>query len=117
MDIKGEMTISDEELLLIKKMCEEKCLDMFYLGTAHLDDFLRLEFTYQISDDEMSFQYCGSKYYGTKAPETPYCNWYARHGLFRSSDGDINDEILLQYYLFFELVNQSESFTEKVMKL
>lgn len=85
-DKNGNITISDDELLIIKKYVEKKGYDMFYIGKQYLDDFERLKFTKGCESDEASLEYIGSYKTDYNVQQNEYGNMYAEHGLW--CDGD-----------------------------
>ena len=99
-DRNGTISITDEELLLIKEYVEEKAYDMIYIGVNYLDDFERLGFTVRMWDDAYSFEYIGSIHEGKEVQQNEYGNLYAQHGLWTGEDektyGDTDD---LQYWI------------------
>ena len=101
-DYKGTMSITDEELLLIKKYVEEKGYDMIYIGKNYLDDFVRLKFTVGCKPGAMSLGYMGSVNVGQDVQQNEYGNLYAIHGIWDESSEqylEMNDK-LLQETLF-----------------
>lgn len=85
-DHKGTMSISDNELLLIKKFVEEKGYDMIYVGKNYLDDFKRLGFTVGCAEDAYSLEYVGSIHIGENVQQNETGNLYAIHGLWCDAD-------------------------------
>ena len=80
------LSITDEELLIIKEYVETKGYDMFYIGKQYLDDFERLKFTKGCDSDEASLEYIGSYKSGYDVQQNEYGNLYAEHGLWCDSD-------------------------------
>ena len=85
-DRKGTMSITDEELLLIKEYVEEKAYDMIYIGLNYLDDFKRLGFTVDLWEDAYSLEYIGSIHEGKEVQQNSTGNLYAQHGLWTGED-------------------------------
>lgn len=89
-DFDGKMDISDEELLLIKKYCEENYYDMLYYGTAHLEQFKRCGYFTEFDSQEAGFTYNGS-YWMNKSRQEEYLNSYLLTGNWSSHDNDTYD--------------------------
>ncbi len=85
-DRKGTMSVTDEELLIIKKYVEEYGYDMIYIGKNYLDDFERLGFTVGCAEDAYSFEYIGSIHVNEDVQQNEIGNLYAEHGLWRDGD-------------------------------
>lgn len=87
-DFDGKMSISNEELMLIKKYCENKHYDMLYYGRAHLKQFKDCGF-FQIYNEEedYGFTYNGS-YWINRKPEEEYLNPYLLLGNWSKDDDE-----------------------------
>ena len=87
-DLDGKMDVSDEELLLIKKYCEEKCYDMLYYGTEHTEQFKECGFFSMIDTEEhQGFTYNGS-YWMNRAVSEEYLNPYLLMGIWTKDDDE-----------------------------
>ncbi len=89
-DFDGKMDISDEELLLIKKYCEENYYDMLYYGTAHLEQFKKCGYFTEFDSQESGFTYNGS-YWMNNSRQEEYLNSYLLTGNWSSHDNDTYD--------------------------
>lgn len=85
-DYEGTISVTDEELILIKNYVEDKGYDMFYIGKQYLDDFQRLKFTKGCEPEEISLEYIGSINYGKDVQQNEVGNLYAYHGLWTERD-------------------------------
>lgn len=101
----GTMTISDEELLLIKSYVEEKGYDMIYIGKDYLADLGRLGFTVGYDTDEYSLGYIGSIHKGKKVQQNSVGNCYAVHGIWLDSDEEVrkDNKELLQWVIVTDM--------------
>lgn len=105
-DLNGKLKISDDELLLIKKYCEEKGYDMIYVGTSYLDTFVRLGFSYGYESYDKSLAYEGSLRYAkySSSVDKPEYGCYASFGLWTTEceehNLNVSEEILffMEYY-------------------
>lgn len=86
LDDNGKMSITDDELLLIKSYVEEKGYDMVYIGTQYLDDLVRLGFTVGVDEGARSLGYIGSTHAGKEVQQNEYGNLYAMHGIWTEED-------------------------------
>ena len=89
-DFDGQMDISDEELLLIKKYCRENYYDMLYYGTAHLEQFRKCGFFTVLDSGECGFTYNGS-YWKNRTGKEEYINPYLLTGNWSKSDNERYD--------------------------
>lgn len=89
-DFDGKMDISDEELLLIKKYCEEKYYDLMYYGTDHIDQFIKCGFLSSLPSGDWGFTYNGSYWSNRKGMEL-YSEPYLLTGLWLESDNEFFD--------------------------
>ncbi len=78
-DCSGKLKISDEEWLIVKEICEKNGYDMYYMGNAAFDTFVRLGFSVRFDENEFSFQYIGSNRVGKYVQQNQYGNLYAVH--------------------------------------
>jgi len=101
----GTMTITDEELLLIKSYVEEKGYDMIYIGKDYLPDLSRLGFTRGYESDEYSLGYIGSMHVGKEIQQNSSSNLYAMHGIWMDSDEEVRvyNEELLQWVIITDM--------------
>ena len=100
-DFDGNVQLSDEELLTIKRLCDEGKLDLYYYGTDKLDDLLRLGFMKQIDEED-----CGVMYIGTdlRDPLEEGREGYIIHGLYNGGTGKKReDSIRLQITLLEQM--------------
>lgn len=72
-DLDGQLQITDDELLLIKRYCEEKHYDFLFYGHTKVKQLQRCGFTYY---DGMPFMYQGSIFRSQEAPEFNGTEWY-----------------------------------------
>ena len=85
-DLDGKMDVSDEELLLIKKYCEENYYDMLYYGTAHNDQFKKCGFfTKMDTEVDLGFTYNGS-YWMNRVGKEEHINPYLLMGIWMRDD-------------------------------
>ena len=61
-DIDGKLSISDEELILLREYCESKHYDMFYVGEAHMEQMVRCGFDTKVLPGECSLYFCGYQF-------------------------------------------------------
>lgn len=113
MDRFGQLEITDEEFLFIKKYCQDNKLDMYYFGTDKLDDFVRLGFSAEIKENELSFEYLGTQnFFGLSESKDEVLRdrSFACHGLFTEEDGDLqNDDKMVLICLLLSLSFNAES--------
>ena len=108
-DLDGSMKLSNEELLLIKKYCEEYFYDLYYFGNAHLDQFRDCGFFAEYSASDMeSFMYQGY-YYRNEPSETEeeviYYNKYLLLTAWSSEDTAENDRH--DFHLWQEILSDA----------
>ncbi len=72
-DLDGLLQITDDELLLIKKYCEEKHYDFLFYGNTKIEQLQRCGFTYYAGTP---FMYQGSLYRNEEAPVFNGTTWY-----------------------------------------
>ena len=111
-DFDEKMDISDDELMTIKKYCEEKYYDLIYYGTAHLEQFKKCGFYTAIDPNDFGFTYNGS-YWKNKQGKDEYLNPYLLLGNWTKDNNeryDTTDEhIMWKMVISFiiDLVNSS----------
>lgn len=111
-DFDGKMDISDEELIIIKKYCEEKYYDLIYYGTAHLEQFKKCGFYTVMDPKDYGFTYNGS-YWKNRQGKEEYINPYLLLGNWTKDNNeryDTTDEhIMWKMVISFiiDLVNSS----------
>lgn len=100
-DFDGTMDISDEELLLIKKYCENEYYDMIYYGTAHMEQFRSCGYFREMDSAEKGFTYNGS-YWRMRSGQESYLNPYLLTGNWTEDDNmryDTTDEHMMWKFL------------------
>lgn len=101
-DFDGTMEISNEELMLIKKYCEQEFYDLLYYGTAHLEQFKECGFFEKIDEnDDYGFTYNGS-YWMNREVDKTYINPYLLTGNWTKDDNeryDVEDEHMMWKFL------------------
>ncbi len=89
-DFDGKMDLSDEELLYIKKCCEEKYYDLLYYGTKHLNQFKECGYFEYLDESECGFSYNGSYWIDREGIEY-YFNPYLLTGIWTEDDEEEYD--------------------------
>ncbi len=96
-DFDGTMNLTNTELLLIKKYCEENYYDLLYYGSSHLEAFKECGYFSQMDTKSLGFTYNGS-YWINRSDKDQYANPYLLLGLWEEDDNksfDNNDSHIM----------------------